>query len=85
VRHPLEISPEPQGKVCLAAALAANNDDPAHGKAKRALFAADGSDEALGLDAMMYRHDAANLWNPEITQNASSWAKPVISARDSRD
>ena len=45
----IEISPEPQGKACLAAALAANNDDPAR------FLAADGSDEALGLDAMMSR------------------------------
>jgi hypothetical protein len=29
-----EIPPEPQGKACLAAALAANDDDPAHDTAR---------------------------------------------------
>ena len=36
-----EIPPEPQGKACLAAALAANDDDPARGQAPTASRAID--------------------------------------------
>src|SRR5262252_4087975 len=34
-----EIPPEPQGKACFAAALAANNDDPAHDTARTRAWA----------------------------------------------